>query len=163
MIWDTDLLDPEMATFLSEAQPWTQGFARQQMAQHLARDWDWHKEGTVPDPAWNLNEWKPPQINPQAPAKVTSFTYAEMREWKERRLRLPDERTKSIASLGPVDSALAVERLVASVGQSETNRGVNEQEVQTRYAESTTAAVLELTSPAGLASHAPLTMLRANC
>jgi hypothetical protein len=48
---------------------------------------------------------------------------------------------------------------VASLGQPETNRGVNEQEDQTRYAESTTAAVLEL---AGLATHAVLTMLRAN-
>ena len=86
MIWDTDLLDPEMATFLSEAQPWTQGFARQQMAQHLARDWDWHPEGTVPDPAWHLNQPLPAQIHPQAPAKVTSFTPEEMQQWKQRRL-----------------------------------------------------------------------------
>jgi hypothetical protein len=97
VIWDTDLLDPEMATFLSEAQPWTQGFARQQMGQHLARDWDWHPEGTVTDPAWaswNLNDRIPPQIHPQAPAKVSSFTYAEMQEWKQRRLETARRRNE---------------------------------------------------------------------
>jgi hypothetical protein len=104
MIWDTDLLAPEMATFLSEAQPWTQGFARQQMAQHLARDWDWHPEGIVPDPAWdswNLNDRIPPQIHPQAPAKVSSFTPAEMREWKECRLETARRKNEVDRVSGP--------------------------------------------------------------
>jgi hypothetical protein len=94
MIWDTDLLDPEMGPFLNEAQPWTQGFAMQRMRAHLARDWDWHPEGTVPDPAWNLKDAKPPQIHPQAPAKVSRFTPAEMQEWKERRLETARRRNE---------------------------------------------------------------------